>query len=90
MTIIASQEGMWYKYVEKWDEFESEHEITLFYIQQASSHKRMIQAKTIIFGSRHILFYRFLTLRGEHRLTALENRVLRTIFGPKRNKIIRG
>jgi hypothetical protein len=27
-----------------------------------------------------------LTLRGEHRLKALEERVLRGIFGPKQNK----
>jgi hypothetical protein len=31
-----------------------------------------------------------LTLRGEHRLGAFENRALSRIFGPKRNKIIRG
>jgi hypothetical protein len=31
-----------------------------------------------------------LTLRGEHRLRLFENRVLRGIFGPKREDIIRG
>jgi hypothetical protein len=29
-----------------------------------------------------------LTLREEHRLTAFENRVLRRIFGPKRNEVM--
>jgi hypothetical protein len=29
-----------------------------------------------------------LTLREEHRLRVFENRVLRRIFGPKRNKVI--
>jgi hypothetical protein len=29
-----------------------------------------------------------LTLREEHRLSVFENRVLRRIFGPKRNEII--
>jgi len=28
-----------------------------------------------------------LTLRGEHRLKVFENRVLRRIFGPKRDKV---
>jgi hypothetical protein len=28
-----------------------------------------------------------LTLRGEHRLRVFENRVLRTIFGPKRDEV---
>jgi hypothetical protein len=28
-----------------------------------------------------------LTLREEHRLRVIENRVLRTIFGPKRNEV---
>jgi hypothetical protein len=28
--------------------------------------------------------------RAEHRLRMFENRVLRRIFGPKRNKVIRG
>jgi hypothetical protein len=28
------------------------------------------------------------TLRGEHRLRAFENRILRRIFGPKRDKVI--
>jgi len=28
------------------------------------------------------------TLRDEHRLRVLENRVLRNIFGPKRDKVI--
>jgi hypothetical protein len=31
-----------------------------------------------------------LTLREEHRLRVFENRVLRKIFGPKREKITRG
>jgi hypothetical protein len=31
-----------------------------------------------------------LTLREEHRLRVFENRVLRKIFGPKRNEVIRG
>jgi hypothetical protein len=31
----------------------------------------------------------FLTLREEHRLRVLENRVLRRIFGPKRNEVTR-
>jgi hypothetical protein len=31
-----------------------------------------------------------LTIREEHRLTAFESRVLRRIFGPKRDEIIRG
>jgi hypothetical protein len=29
----------------------------------------------------------FLTLREEHRLRVFENRVLRRIFGPKRNEV---
>jgi hypothetical protein len=29
----------------------------------------------------------FLTLRGEHRLSLFENRVLRRIFGPKRDEV---
>jgi hypothetical protein len=29
----------------------------------------------------------YLTLREEHRLRVLENRVLRTIFGPKRDEV---
>jgi hypothetical protein len=33
---------------------------------------------------------RFLTLREEHRLRVLENRVLRRIFEPKRDEVIRG
>jgi hypothetical protein len=28
-----------------------------------------------------------LTLRGEHRLKVFENRVLRRIFGPKRDEV---
>jgi hypothetical protein len=32
----------------------------------------------------------FLTLREEHRLRAFENRMLRRIFGPKRNEMIGG
>jgi hypothetical protein len=31
----------------------------------------------------------FLTLREEHRLRVFENRVLRRIFGPKRNQVDR-
>jgi hypothetical protein len=31
-----------------------------------------------------------LTLREEHRLGVFENRVLRRIFGPRRNKVIGG
>jgi hypothetical protein len=31
-----------------------------------------------------------LTLRGEHRLRVFENRVLRRIFGPKRDKVTGG
>jgi hypothetical protein len=31
-----------------------------------------------------------LTLREEHRLREFENRVLRRIFGPKRDKVIGG
>jgi hypothetical protein len=31
-----------------------------------------------------------LTLRKEHRLKVLENRVLRRIFGPKRDEVISG
>jgi hypothetical protein len=31
-----------------------------------------------------------LTLREEHRLRVFENRVLRKIFGPKRDKVIGG
>jgi hypothetical protein len=31
-----------------------------------------------------------LTLREEHRLRAFENRVLRTIFRPKRDEVTRG
>jgi hypothetical protein len=31
-----------------------------------------------------------LTLREEHRLRVFENRVLRRIFGPKRDEVIRG
>jgi hypothetical protein len=31
-----------------------------------------------------------LTLRGEHRLKVIENRVLRRIFGPKSDEIIGG
>jgi hypothetical protein len=30
-----------------------------------------------------------LTLREEHRLRVFENRVLRRIFGPKRDEVIR-
>jgi hypothetical protein len=32
----------------------------------------------------------FLTLREEHRMKAFENRLLRTISGPKREEIIGG
>jgi hypothetical protein len=32
----------------------------------------------------------FLTLREEHRLRVFENRVLRRIFGPKRNEVTGG
>jgi hypothetical protein len=32
----------------------------------------------------------FLTLREEHRLGVFENRVLRRIFGPKRDEVTRG
>jgi hypothetical protein len=32
----------------------------------------------------------FLTLREEHRLRVFENRVLRRIFGPKRDAVTRG
>jgi hypothetical protein len=32
----------------------------------------------------------FLTLREECRLRVFENRVLRRIFGPKRDEVIRG
>jgi hypothetical protein len=32
----------------------------------------------------------FLTLREEHRLTVLENKVLRWIFGPKRDEVMGG
>jgi hypothetical protein len=39
----------------------------------------------------HVVLYGcenwFLTLRDEHRLRALENRVLRKIFGPKRDEV---
>jgi len=42
----------------------------------------------------HVVLYGFetwsLTPREEHRLTVFENRVLRRIFGPKRDKVIRG
>jgi hypothetical protein len=31
-----------------------------------------------------------LTLRGEHRLKVFENRVLRRIFGPKRDEVTGG
>jgi hypothetical protein len=31
-----------------------------------------------------------LTLREEHRLKVFENRVLRIIFGPRRNEVIGG
>jgi hypothetical protein len=31
-----------------------------------------------------------LTLREEHRLRVFENRVLRRIFGPKRDEVTRG
>jgi hypothetical protein len=31
-----------------------------------------------------------LTLREEHRLSVFENRVLRRIFGPKRDEVTRG
>jgi hypothetical protein len=31
-----------------------------------------------------------LTLRGEHRLRVFENRVLRRIFGPKRDEVTGG
>jgi hypothetical protein len=31
-----------------------------------------------------------LTLRDEHKLRVLENRVLRSIFGPKRDELIEG
>jgi hypothetical protein len=31
----------------------------------------------------------WLTLREEHRLRVFENRVLRRIFGPRRDKVIR-
>jgi hypothetical protein len=31
-----------------------------------------------------------LTLREEHRLRVFENRVLRRIFGPKRDEVMRG
>jgi len=29
-------------------------------------------------------------IRGEHRLEEFENRVLRNIFGPEREKVLRG
>jgi hypothetical protein len=32
----------------------------------------------------------FLTIREEHRLRVFENRVLRRIFGPKRDEATRG
>jgi hypothetical protein len=32
----------------------------------------------------------YLTLREEHRLRLFENRALRRIFGPKRDKVARG
>jgi hypothetical protein len=32
-------------------------------------------------------WYRYLTLREEHRLRVFENRVLRRIFGPKRDEV---
>jgi hypothetical protein len=32
----------------------------------------------------------YLTLREEHRLRIFENRVLRRIFGPKRDEVTRG
>jgi hypothetical protein len=32
----------------------------------------------------------FLTIREEHRLRMFENRVLRRIFGPKRNEVTGG
>jgi hypothetical protein len=32
----------------------------------------------------------FLTLREENRLSVFENRVLKRIFGPKRDKVIEG
>jgi hypothetical protein len=31
-----------------------------------------------------------LTLKAEHRLKVFENRVLRKIFGPKRDEVLRG
>jgi hypothetical protein len=35
----------------------------------------------------HYIFFSFLTLREEHRLKMVENRVLRGIFGPKREDV---
>jgi hypothetical protein len=41
-----------------------------------------------------VVFHRFetrsLTLREEHKLRVFEDRVLRRIFGPKRNEVIGG
>jgi hypothetical protein len=35
-----------------------------------------------------LVLYRSITLRDEHRLRVFENRVLRRIFGPKREELI--
>jgi hypothetical protein len=37
-----------------------------------------------------VLSLHLLTLREEHRLRVFENRVLRRIFGPKRDEVTRG
>jgi hypothetical protein len=38
----------------------------------------------------HLFIYLSLTLREEHRLRVFENRVLRRIFGPKRDEVTEG
>jgi hypothetical protein len=43
----------------------------------------LIQILVVLFGC--VTWY--LTLREEHRLRVFENRVLRRIFGPKRNEV---
>jgi hypothetical protein len=59
------------------------HEIVVYIL--SVSYKRI---------SLHVVLYRCetwsLTLRGKHRLRVLENRVLRRIFGPKREKVAGG
>jgi hypothetical protein len=47
---------------------------------------KIIISAVVFFGSEHMS----LTLREEHGVGVFENRMLRRIFGPKRNEVTRG